>query len=188
MSRELPVGGNSPLTREIPDLTKVAIGLRLETGADRSLADSTMLLTLLCGSDGKVSNQQRVVFHNQMTDDAMTAQQVDAALGPDSEQVVVDLNAVPGDITKIVFVAAVDPDSASSRNLGQFRECRIRALDARNNQQLVLSADLTSHLASTTAAVLGELYQHRGEWKFKVVAQGYSDGLTKLSDAFGFSW
>lgn len=188
MSRELPVGGNSPLTREIPDLRNLAVGLQLETGADRSLADSTMLLTLLCGTDGKVASQQRVVFHNQMTDDNLTAQQVEAALGNDTEQVVVDLQAVPVDITKIVFVAAVDPDAASSRNLGQFKSCRVRAVDARSNQQLVLSADMTPHLASTTAAVLAELYQHKGDWKLKIVAQGYSDGLSKLSQAFGFSW
>ena len=33
--------------------------------------------------------------------------------------------------------------------------------------------------------IFGELYRHNGEWKFKAVGQGFSNGLAEMARNFG---
>lgn len=45
--------------------------------------------------------------------------------------------------------------------------------------------DLTEDYSTETAMIFGEVYRHDGDWKFKVVGQGFADGLEAMCRQFG---
>ena len=79
----------------------------------------------------------------------------------------------------------VNEGPAQRRTLGQLRSCVIRVLNAEGDVELVRSEELASSLRSETAVVLGELYRHDGDWKFKVLGQGYAKGVAGVAADYG---
>jgi tellurium resistance protein TerD len=61
----------------------------------------------------------------------------------------------------------------------------IRVLNAADNRELVRSEELASAFDGETAVALGELYRLGTDWKFKVLGQGYSRGVTGIAADYG---
>lgn len=182
---EMKRGANVALTREIPGLTGLVLGMSWNAGAERALDDNLVFAAILCGADGRARSDQDFVFFNQLTSPEQSVQELERALGGDSEQIVVDLNAVPADIERIVAVLYVNDGPAQRRTLGQLRSCVIRVLDAADNRELVRSEELARSFDAETAVALGEVYRHDGGWKFKVLGQGYSRGVSGIAADYG---
>ncbi|HEU5267405.1 MAG TPA: TerD family protein [Jatrophihabitans sp.] len=178
-------GANVALTREIPGLTGLVLGMSWNAGAERALADNLVFAALLCGPGGRVRDERDFVFFNQLSSPEESVRERDAALGPDAEQIEIDLAAVPADIERIVAVLYVNEGPAQRRTLGQLRSCVIRVLNRDDNKELVRSEDLAPAFAAETAVVLGEVYRHPDGWKFKVLGQGYSKGITGVAGDYG---
>ncbi|HET6878155.1 MAG TPA: TerD family protein [Jatrophihabitans sp.] len=184
---EMMRGANVALTREIPGLTGLVLGVTWNAGAERALDDNLVLAALLCGRDGRVRTDSDFVFFNQIASTDMSVAQVEQALGGDNEQVEVDLGAVPADIERIVAVLYVNEGPAQRRTLGQLRSCIVRVLDKSDNRELVRSEDLARAFATETAVALGEIYRYGGDWKFKVLGQGYSSGVKGIAADYGIT-
>jgi len=182
---EMKRGANVALTREIPGLTGLVLGMRWSTGAERVLEESLVFAAILCGADGRARSDQDFVFFNQLSSPERSVQQLEEALGGDQEQIEVDLAAVPAAVDRIVVVLYVNEIPAQRRTLGQLRSCVIRVLDGRDNRELVRSEELASAFSAETAVALGEVYRHGGDWKFKVLGQGYSKGIAGIAADYG---
>ncbi|WP_431843493.1 TerD family protein [Calidifontibacter indicus] len=180
-------GANVALTREVPGLKGVVVGVDWDAGAERFLHDSLTLLTVLCGSDRKALSQHHVVHFNQMVSADLSTGQVEQAMGGDDEQVEVDLAGVPDDVQRIVFVLYVNEGGGGRRTLGQLKRLVVRVLDLDSGNSLVSTDDLVPGLGGETALSLIELYRHSGEWKLRVLGAGYSDGLKGVARDFGVS-
>lgn len=181
---EMKRGSNVALTRELPHLTGVVLGVKV-TAAEPILVDNLVVATILCGPSGQALSDDHFVFFNQLSSPDLSVQQLEQALGPDTEQVEVDLSAVPPEVARIVVVAYLNEGIAARRALGQLREASIRVLDLADNAELVRSEDLAPALSSETGLALGELYRHDGGWKFKVIGQGYAGGIAAMARDFG---
>lgn len=170
-------GANVALTQEIPDLTAIVFGVRFVAGAERVLLDSLVLATILCDADGHALSDEHFVFFNQLTSPDLSVTQLEQALGDDTEQVEIDLTAVPAAVDRITVIAYINDAIAARRTLGQLKSCTVRVLDLHGNAELVRSENLAPALGSETAAVLGEVYRHGKDWKFKVIGEGYVQGI-----------
>jgi tellurium resistance protein TerD len=182
---EMKRGANVALTREIPNLTGLVLGMSWNAGAEHVLDESLVFAAVLCGPDGRVRSDRDLVFFNQLTSADESVQQLEKALGDDREQIVIDLTAVPAEIDRIVAVLYVNEGPGQRRALGQLRSCVIRVLDAADNRELVRSEELASAFTGETAVALGEVYRHDRDWKFKVLGQGYSKGITGIAADYG---
>jgi tellurium resistance protein TerD len=182
---EMKRGANVALTREIPNLTGLVLGVRWNAGAERILEESLVFAAILCGEDGRARNDQDFVFFNQITSADQSVQQLEQALAGDQEQIEVDLRSVPAQVDRIVVVLYVNESPAQRRTLGQLRSCVIRVLDAADNRELVRSEELASAFSAETAVALGEIYRHGPDWKFKVLGQGYSKGIAGIAADYG---
>ncbi len=177
-------GANVALTREIPDLTTVVVGVAWDVGHEPVLGSRLVCATLLLDGSSNLPSPEHFVFFNQLVSpDASVGNRTPR--GTDREQVEVDLPDVPADVDTILFVLYVDDGAGVHRTLGQLRSCSVRVLDGRGNRELVASDDLAPGLRDETALVLGELYRHSSGWKFRVVGQGYSSGLTGVARDHG---
>ncbi len=180
-------GANVALTREIPSLTGVVIGVRWDAGREDVLDANLVMATLLCDRPNHALSDEHFVFFNQLSSPDLSVSQLEAALGGDKEQVEIDLGAVPPEVSRIVVAVYVNDGPGARRTLGQLRSCTVRVLNRADNAELVASEDLAPALSAETALTLGEMYRHEGGWKFKVLGQGYAEGITALARDFGLA-
>lgn len=184
---EMKRGANVALTREIPGLTGLVLGVTWNAGSERALDDNLVFAAILCGGDGRARTDQDFVFFNQISSPDMSVQQIEHALGGDNEQIEVDLGSVPQGIDRIVVVLYVNDGPARRRTLGQLRSCVVRVLNLADNKELVRSEELAAAFNTETAVALGEVYRNGHDWKFKVLGQGYSKGIAGIAVDYGIS-
>lgn len=178
-------GANVALTREVPGLSGVVIGVDWDAGPERFLGESLTLLTVLCGADRKALSQQHVVHFNQMVSADLSTSHVEQVMGDDDAQVEVDLAGVPDEVERLVFVLYVNEGGGGRRTLGQLKKLVVRVLQLSNGSSVVSTVDLAAGLGGETALTLVELYRHAGDWKLRVLGAGYSDGLKGVARDFG---
>ncbi|MFZ2727226.1 MAG: TerD family protein [Methylococcaceae bacterium] len=83
----------------------------------------------------------------------------------DDEQIIVDLNKVPENITALVFTV----NSFSGQTFDTVENAYCRLIDQSNNQEIArytLSAQ-----GSHTAQIMAKLYRHNGEWKMHAIGE-----------------
>jgi tellurium resistance protein TerD len=180
-------GENVALTREIPGLAGVVLGVSWNAGAETALTDNLVFAAILCDANNRALSDEHFVFFNQLSSPDMSVQQLEQALGGDQEQIEIDLTSVPANVDRIVLVLYVNDGPAQRRTLGQLRGCALRVLNLSDNRELVRSEDFAPALDSETALALGEIYRHGGDWKFKVLGQGYSKGIAGIATDYGLS-
>ncbi|MGH3262080.1 MAG: TerD family protein [Trebonia sp.] len=180
-------GANVELTREIPGLAGLVLGVAWDAGSETALADNLVLATILCGADSRALSEAHFVFFNQLASPALAVRHLDEVLGDDREQMEIDLTGVPAEVARIVAVLYVNDGPAHRRTLGQLRSCAIRVLNLAGNAELVRSEDFAKSLSSETAIALGEVYRHGAGWKFKVIGDGYSQGVAGVLADYGLS-
>jgi tellurium resistance protein TerD len=178
-------GANVPLTREIPGLRHIVVGVSWNAGAEPVLQDNLVLAAVLCNESNKAISAEHFVFFNQLTSPDLSVTQLEAALAGDQEQVEIDLPDVPPEVSRIALVLYVNEGTAARRTLGQLRQLAVGVRDATDNRELVRSENLAPVLSTETALVLGEVYRHRSDWKFKVVGEGYTTGIAGIASDYG---
>jgi tellurium resistance protein TerD len=184
---QLKRGANVALSREIPNLTGLVVGVHWNVGSESVLADNLVLATILCDAAGRALSEQHFVFFNQLTTPELSVTQLEQAMGTDQEQIEIDLTAVPPTVDRIVSLIYVNEGPAQRRTLGQLRSCVVRVLNLADNAELVRSEELATGLSVETALILGEIYRHDGGWKFKVVGDGYAKGIAGVANDFGLT-
>ncbi|MGW1864398.1 TerD family protein [Streptomyces mauvecolor] len=188
MGVSLAKGGNVSLSKEAPGLTAVTVGLgwdvRTTTGTDHDLDASA----LLCNESGKVLSDSHFVFYNNLTSPDGSVQHTgDNLTGEgegDDETINIDLTAVPGPVSKIVFPVSIHEAQARGQSFGQVRNAYIRVINQAGGAELA-RYDLSEDASTETAMVFGELYRHGAEWKFRAVGQGYASGLAGIASDYG---
>ena len=185
--KEMLRGSNVELTKEIPNLTGLVVGVRWNAGTETALADSLVTAAMLCNASHKVLSDDHFVFFNQLSSPDLAVNQLETVMGDDNDQVEIDLQAVPADVNSVVAVLYVNDSPARKRTLGQLKECRVRVLNLTGNAEIIRSEDLAPELGTETAIVLGEVYRYKTGWKFRVIGQGYSTGLRGVADDYGLT-
>jgi tellurium resistance protein TerD len=178
-------GSNVALTREIPDLAQIVLGVTWNTGAEPVLEDNLVVATLLCDSSSKALSADHFVFFNQLSTPDMSVTELQRVLGGDKEQVEINLASVPPEVAHIVVILYLNPGTAPRRTLGQLRQLEVRVLNLTGNVELVRSENLAAGLSAETALVLADVYRYNGDWKFKVVGDGYASGIAGVASDYG---
>ena len=91
----------------------------------------------------------------------------------DDEQIFVDLNRVPEQYDKIVFVVNIYKAESRKQHFGMIKNAFIRIVDDHNKE--FCRYDLSEKYDGMTAMVFGEIYRYKGEWKFNAIGQPTKD-------------
>jgi tellurium resistance protein TerD len=188
MSVSLSKGGNVSLTKEAPGLSAVNVGLgwdaRTTSGADFDLDASALLVD----QNNKILSDQYFVFFNNLTSpDGSVEHTGDNLTGEgegDDEMIKVNLAAVPAECAKIVFPVSIYDAETRGQSFGQVRNAFIRIVNQAGGGEIA-RYDLSEDASTETAMVFGEVYRNAGEWKFRAVGQGYTNGLAGIARDFG---
>lgn len=183
-------GGNMSLSKAVPNLNRVTIGLgwdvRQSPGAPFDLDASVFLLK----GDGRVRMPQDLIFYNNKQSlDGSVFHHGDNLTGAgegDDEQITVDLTRVPFEIQKIVCVVSIYEAETRMQNFGMVSRAFIRVVNSDNTMEIV-RFDLTEEASMFNCMVFGELYRYNGEWKFRAIGQGVPGGLKACGPMFGLA-
>ncbi|MDR0281577.1 MAG: TerD family protein [Paucimonas sp.] len=190
MAVSLSKGGNVSLTKEVPGLSEVIVGLcwdpRVTDGSEFDL-DASVFIT---GENGKVLSDAGFIFYNNKTSaDGAVEHMGDNRSGQgdgDDEQVTVKLAVLPAEVKKLVFAVTIHDAEARAQSFGQVSNACIRVVNKADGKEIA-RYDLSEDASGETAMIFGELYRHNDEFKFKAIGQGFAGGLKPLAEAHGVS-
>ncbi len=98
------------------------------------------------------------------------------------EHVLIDLDKISQDIDKLEFV--ISRQGALKRfNSADFVECLV---DSAVTEQAIAKFIVETANSSYNAIILFELYRSANSWRVRAVGQGYSAGVQKLGELYGF--
>jgi len=164
-----------------PELRELTVGLGWTApgGATFELDAAAFLLD----GNERVRSDADFIFYNQPRS-ACAAVQLRNAQAGDRAALWLDLGKVPETVQRIAFTVTIHEAEARRQRFGQVQQAFIRLVNAVTGVELA-RYDLSEDLANETALVFGELYRHRGDWRFAAVGQGYAGGLAALCQRFG---
>lgn len=187
-SVSLSKGGNVSLSKSVPGLSKVRVGLGWDTRKTSGDAFDLDASAFLVGEDEKVASKQDFVFFNNLksangsvehTGDNLTGEGEG-----DDESIKVDLSSLPSTVKKVVFTVTIYDAEKRKQNFGQVSNAFIRIVDESSNQEIT-RYDLQEDASVDDSMIFGELYKHNDEWKFRAVGQSIKGGLQTLAQQFG---
>lgn len=190
MSISLSKGGNISLSKEVPSLSKITVGLGWDPKPTDGRAFDLDASAFMLNASGKAISDRHFVFYNNLkSPDGAVVHTGDNTTGQgdgDDEQVTVDLKALSPDVSKIAFTVTIHEATERGQNFGQVGGAFIRVVDSASGRE-VTRYDLAEDYSTQTALNFGEVYLHNGEWKFRAVGEGYAGGLGALAKQYGLN-
>ena len=138
--------------------------------------------------DGKfVSIDDLVYFKNLQHKSGAVRHMGDNLTGDgegDDEEVIVDLDKIPAQYDKLIFVVNIYQAVERKQHFGMIKNAYIRIVDSDTHEELC-RYNLTDDYTDMLSMIAGEVYRYKGEWKFNAVGNGTKDtGLNDLAKRF----
>ena len=188
MGVSLSKGGNISLSKEAPGLTTVRVGLGWDTRVTDGGAFDLDASAFVLNAQGKVRSDADFIFYNNKEGaGGAVVHQGDNTTGEgdgDDEVVMVKLDTLPADVSKVSFGVTIHEADGRKQNFGMVTNAFIRVVNDAGGTEIA-RFDLSEDASTNTAMIFGELYRHGEEWKFKAIGQGFDGGLGPLARSMG---
>jgi tellurium resistance protein TerD len=177
------------LTRKDPTLRLAiaALGWDLKK-FDRDPPDLDASVFLLDRTE-KTREDTDFVFYNSMVGcEGAVRHSGDSRTGAgegDDETIILDLQALPFDIMKIVFVVSIYDLDMNENNFTHVKNVYFRLINQSTEQEL-LRYDLDEELqAGGTAIIVGEIERLGSDWIYRARGETVKQGLGKIAQGYG---
>ena len=179
------------LTKANPGIRKALVGLgwnpRTTAGVTFDLDASAFVLK----NDGTAMDLKDVVFYSNLTHASGAVQHKgDNRNGQgdgDDEQILIDLDKVPANVDRIVFVVSIDDAVARQQRFGQVDGAYFRVVNEDTGAEVV-KFDLREDADREHSILLGELFREQGgAWQVIARTQGFQEGLAGALTEFGIA-
>ena len=189
MPINLSKGQKVDLTKGNPSLRKITVGLGWDVNEfDSGAAFDLDAACFMVGENGKCPTEKEFIFYGNLEHSSGALKHMgDNLTGDgegDDEQILVDLTAIPQNVSRIAFTVTIYDADARRQNFGQVSNAFIRIVDETTGNELI-RYDLSEDFSIETAVVVGELYRYNGEWKFNAIGSGFQGGLAALCGHYG---
>ena len=184
---KLQKGQKISLTKDNPGLSKIAVGLGWDEnkglgGFFKSNGNIDCDATAFLLRNGRLSSRSNtadeVSYRHKGAEKNCVRHSGDNLTGAgdgDDETIYVDLDNVPEDVDKIVFVVNIYEARNRKQEFGMIKNAFIRLVDEKTNKE-ICRYDLSENYDGMTAMIFAEVYKKDNEWKFNAVGQGTKDG------------
>lgn len=133
---------------------------------------------LVCNKEGKLESKADVIYyHNLVHSSGAIRHMGDNKTGNgegDDEQVMVNLDDVPENYHKLVFIVSIYQSVQREQHFGMIHNAFIRIFE-RDNETEICRFDLTDNYEDMTAMIFGELNRYEDGWKFNAIGKGTKD-------------
>ncbi|WP_379922738.1 TerD family protein [Erythrobacter sp. R86502] len=189
MAVSLSKGGNVSLSKEVPELNAVTVGLgwdvRRTDGTDFDLDASAFVV----GADDKVLSDAHFIFYNNKTSpDGAVVYSGDNRTGEgdgDDETIHIDFGKLAPDAKKVVIAVTIHDGEINGQNFGSVQNAFARVTNRADGKELA-RYDLSEDASMNVAMIFVELYRgSAGDIKVKAIGEGWRSGLAGLAGAMG---
>lgn len=187
MSISLVKGNSLNLSKEVEGLSEIMVGLGWDVAKkgffSRNIdCDAS---AYLLDANGKMVNRNALVYFGNPKSACKsvvhTGDNLTGAGDGDDEQLLVDLNKVPANVQEILFVVNIYQAKSRGQHFGMVENAFMRIVDRKTNKQLA-HFNLTEDYSNKTAMIFGSLRRENGQWQFKSIGEGTTDGsLSEMS-------
>lgn len=187
MSVSLVKGQKVDLTKSNPNLNSLVIGLGWDA-AKKGLSIDCDASAFLLGDKDKLLNKKDIIYYGNKTDRFgavnHSGDNLTGAGDGDDEQIIVQLDKIPTEVTKIVFTVNIYNCESKGQDFGMIQNAYIRVFDKATGKELV-KYPLTESYAGYTALIVGAVYRKDSEWKFQAIGEGTKDvSISNISRRF----
>ncbi|MDJ1183129.1 TerD family protein [Roseofilum casamattae] len=189
-SISLQKGQRISLDKVAPNLQAAFVGLGWDVKATDGGHDFDLdACAFLLGENEKLVSDKHFIFYNNTTSpdaDKSVEHMGDNLTGAgdgDDEVIIVNLQKVPQDISRLVFTVTIHDAQKRKQNFGQVENAYVRLVDVATKEEL-LRYPLSEDYSIETALVMAELYRRDGSWRMNAVGAGYEGGLQALLDRY----
>lgn len=165
-------------------LTSIKVGLGWDVVNQACDLDAS---AFMLGADGKVIGDDWFVFYGQTTspDGSVRHSGDSTGVGTGDDEIIdINLSMINPNIKKIVFVVTINEALERGLNFSMVQNAYVHVMDGMSNRDLV-RFNLTDFYANVTSMVVGEIYNHNGQWKFNAVGDGVARDLAGLCAMYG---
>ena len=131
---------------------------------------------------GKIRNNEDVIYFGNLLhkSDAVRhmGDNLTGAGEGDDEQIFINLNILPSDYDRIIFVVNIYKASERNQDFGMIDNAFIRICDADNDNE-IYKYNLSENYSGKTAMIFGELILQDGRWKFNAIGEATDDKSIK---------
>lgn len=188
MGISLAKGQNLSLTKNVPTLKNLQVGLGWDVRSTDGQAFDLDASAFMVGENGKVPSNANFIFYNQPHSQcgsvAHLGDNLTGAGDGDDETINVALDKVAQDIRSIFITVTIHEAENRKQSFGQVHNAFIRIVNQDTGEEIV-RFDLSEDYSIETALIFGEIYRHNNEWKFRAIGEGYKDGLAALCKQYG---
>ena len=147
---------------------------------------------ILCGQNGKLASRDTtlccVYYGNLRHPSGAIVHQGDNLTGGgdgDSEQLMVDLEKVPSNIHKIVFVVNIYEADKRNQHFGMINNAYIRLVNRDDNTEFCRYS-LSDNYMFMTGLIVGEVVREDSNWKFEAIGNPVKDAshLSKIVNMY----
>ena len=185
MSVNLQKGQKVDLTKGNTGLKTIVVGLGWDEAPrgfslfqKREDIDCDASGILVNAASGKLNGAMDVVYFGNLQHRSGAVRHMgDNLTGAgdgDDEQILVELNKLGNEYSKIVFVVNIYQAMQRKQHFGMIKNAFIRIVDADTKTELC-KYNLSENYDGKTAMIFGELYLYNGEWKFGAIGEGTND-------------
>lgn len=177
------------LARTDPTLKQimVAIGWDLKL-FDQDPPDMDASLFLLDKNEKTRVDEDFVFYNNHKGCEGAVRHTGDSRTGAgdgDDETIMLDLNGIPFDVMKIMFVVSIyDMDLDINHDLTMVRNVYFRFVNTETDHE-TFRYELDEELTGGTAILVGELERVGANWIFRALGEVVEGGLAALATAYG---
>ena len=133
---------------------------------------------MITESTGKLAAVADVVYYGNLTHKSGAVRHCgDNLTGEgdgDDEQIIVELNKIPAEYNKLIFVVTIYQAVERKQQFGMIQNAFIRVVDADKGTELC-KYNLSENYTGKTAMIFGEVYRYNGEWKFGAIGEPTTD-------------
>lgn len=171
--QKIALGSSTPL-----HTLKACLGWNV-TNAQCDVDVSAFLLD----STGKVPGDDWFVFYGQ-TDSPDHSTVFCPENTADRESITIRLDKLNPSVKKIVFVLTIHEALEKKLHFGMVQDAYIRILNGDDQKELV-SFKMDEYYSNVISMMIGEIYQHNGNWKFNAIGNGVAKDLSGLCGLYG---
>lgn len=184
----MPSSNNAPLnlqkqnflnlSKSSPSLRKVKVGLGWDTGQGTGFDLDASVFML---HNGKIQSADDVIYYHHLDGTGVhhTGDNRTGAGEGDDEVIIVDLNSVPSDVNKLVFVATIFEADVRQQTFGMVNNSFMRIVDDETNNEIA-RFELKDDFSTETSVIFGELVKENSSWLFHTIGEGKKADLNGL--------
>ena len=177
------------IRKKIPQLQQIACGAGWDHKMFEEQALDVDLSCFILNKADQTREDSDFVFYNNETACASAVRhQGDSRTGAgdgDDEMVKIDLNGLPFDVVKLVFVLSIYDAAERGQSFDKVREMYFRMLNMDDDNEVFRILLPEGDFPGQTGIKIGELVREGPKWFFSVLCEPIPGGLAKIATQYG---